>query len=500
MNPIRLALLMPLAILLSCGASSEEERESSEPSLNAAKAAEPTLYGRWKIVAINGSAPLSFGGEAGHPTLEFSPSRYGGSTGCNSFGGTGLLVGNRWFGEPPMATQQGCGALAAQERNIMTIAAGGPSISFRNEGEVELSSEAGSLRVRRESEEAVTPEPTLMLLAGTDWVVRTIDGHAPDPGRASERRMLRFNAEQWTLNGACGLLSGTWRQQGPSVRFEVEAPVPRRCAAEAAATDQRLRTAISALRQYVVGPNRELVMGGGEHWLVGQFEAAGAKADKAALLGEWRVEAVDGAQPLESPRPPSLIFGNSSYAIWDGCNHSEGIYLVVDGQLFTRGSGLSTLAACQADPLRPRIATVLGNNPRIAKTKEESIALVAASGTLRLNRLTARRFGTSEQLGLRAPATIELLKPRGRLMLLGANRFAIALDCGRIEGEWRGGQPSRFSPGPVERTAPACQSNPGSDPFLLAQFFTGGVHAVTGPNRDIVLLVNEDRSIAGRRE
>jgi hypothetical protein len=32
----------------------------------------------------------------------------------------------------------------------------------------------------------------------------------------------------------------------------------------------------------------------------------------------------------------------------------------------------------------------------------------------------------------------------------------------------------------------------------LSQFFTGNVLAVTGPNRDIVLLVNEHRSIAGR--
>jgi heat shock protein HslJ len=338
-----------------------------------------------------------------------------------------------------------------------------------------------------------------MLLAGTAWSLMTIDGRAPDPGRGSERRVLRFDADRWSLKGTCGLLSGSWRQQASDLRIEVQASVPKGCAPEAAATDSRLRTVMSALRSYVVGPNRELVMGGGEHWLVGQFEAATAKADKAALLGEWRVESVVGAKPLDRPRPPSLIFGASSYAIWDGCNHSEGIYLALDGQLFTRGSGLSTLAACEADPLRPRIATVLGSKPRIAKTKEGNIALVAASGTLQLDRLSARGFGSHEQLGLRAPATIELLRPRARL-ILGKNRFAITLDCGRIEGEWRGGQPSRFSPGPIERTAPSCDSRPGSDAFSLSQFFTGNVHAVTGPNRDIVLLVNEDRSIAGQLE
>jgi hypothetical protein len=32
----------------------------------------------------------------------------------------------------------------------------------------------------------------------------------------------------------------------------------------------------------------------------------------------------------------------------------------------------------------------------------------------------------------------------------------------------------------------------------MSQFFTGDILSVTGPNRDIVLLVNEDQSIAGR--
>jgi hypothetical protein len=83
-------------------------------------------------------------------------------------------------------------------------------------------------------------------------------------------------------------------------------------------------------------------------------------------------------------------------------------------------------------------------------------------------------------------------------MLQSGNRFAIILDCGRIEGEWRGGQPARFSPDPLERNAPNCDVRVGSDAFRLGQFFTGNVLAITGPNRDIVLLVNEDESIAGR--
>jgi heat shock protein HslJ len=503
MNPLRLALLLPLAwtalFASGCGAATEESRASATKAPAGAKAVAPTLYGRWRIVAVNGSPPLTFGGEAEHPSLVFSPSRFGGSTGCNSFGGTGLLVGERWFGEPPMATQQGCGALTAQESAIMGIAAGGPSISFAGADEAELRSPLGLIRLRREAPDEPAPaERHPMLLAGSAWELRAVDGSPPDSSRPPERRVLRFEEDRWTLNGACRPLSGRWRQQGADLRMEIDAASAGRCAPEATATDRRLRSAIAGLRNYVVGPNRELVIGGAGHWLVGQFDAAALKEDKALLVGEWRVESVDGQKPMQSPRPPSLIFGNSSFAFWDGCNHSEGIQIVLSRQLFTRGSGASTLASCPADPLRSRIGSVLGSNPRIAKTKEGSLSLVAATGTLHLSRMSARRFGTREQLGLRAPATIELLKPRGRLMLLASNRFAIMLDCGRIEGEWRGGQPARFSPGPAERTAPACDSRPGSDAFRVGQFFTGNVHAVTGPNRDIVLLVNENESIAGR--
>jgi hypothetical protein len=74
----------------------------------------------------------------------------------------------------------------------------------------------------------------------------------------------------------------------------------------------------------------------------------------------------------------------------------------------------------------------------------------------------------------------------------------VELRCGRIEGDWRAGQPARFSPDPLERTAPGCDRSPRSEASRLTRFFTGDVLAVTGPNRDIVLLVNEDLSLAGR--
>ncbi len=496
-------LLWVLLVAAGCGIVSEEPGAAGAGPAQAAEkeAPEPTLYGRWTITAINGSAPLRFPtAEAAQPSLVFSPTRYGGSSGCNSFGGTGLMVENRWFGEPPMATQQGCADLEGQEETIFAIAASGPSIRFLGASEAVLTSRAGSLRLRREGDGPAVPEPRPMLLAGTRWQVGTIDGNPlPAPG-GRHTRLLSFEADRWTLTGWCAPLAGSWRQAGEVVTMEMTPQPPRTCGPAQAAADEALRAMFAAGSRYVVGPNRELVMASGEHWLTGEFDRGFVGGGGIDLRGEWRIDTIDGAAPAARERPASLAFGRAGYAIWNGCNHSEGILLIHARQLFTLGSGVSTLALCPPDPLAARIGRIVGGNPRIARTAEGGLALVSPSGTLRLTRISSRAFGTGEQLGLRAPATIRLRDPQARLELLAGGRFAVVLDCGRIEGEWRGGQPARFSPGPLERTAPSCSHDPGSSAFRLSQFFTGDVLAVTGPNRDIVLLVNEDQGIGGRIE
>lgn len=398
-----------------------------------------------------------------------------------------------------MATQQGCGHLTAQEQAILAIASSGPAVAFQGAAEATLASSAGSLRLRREAApEPEALEPAPMLLAGTAWEVVGIDGRPVGELSRRRRARLSFEADRWTLDAGCSPLGGPWRQAGRAVIMETSSRQPAGCSPTLKAEDESIRAMIAAGPHYVVGPNRELVMGGGDHWLTAWFDR-GLEREAAALLrGEWRVEAVDGVAPKDMPRPPSLIFGRASYAVWDGCNHTEGILLVVAGQLFTRGSGASTLANCMPDPMRGRVPAVVGSNPRIAKTDGGGIALVAPSGTLRLKRVSGRAFGTGEQIGLRAPGNITLLNPRGRLALRSGGRFAVELRCGKVEGEWRGGQPSRFSPDPLERTAPDCDRSPGSEASRVSRFFTGDVLAVTGPNRDIVLLVNEGRSLAGR--
>lgn len=502
-RPVRIAQFAWAALFAtSCGTGAGDSNAVSarDTEATAAQAHEATLYGGWTVTAINGTAPLRSGtADPTRPSLFFAPARYEGYTGCNSFGGTGLLVGKRWFGEPPIATEQGCGDLTAQEQVIIGIASGGPAIALQGSTEATLTGAAGSLRLRREAEpEREALEPAPMLLAGTRWEVGGIDGHPVGVLSRRERARLIFEADRWTLDAGCSLLSGPWRQAGGAVAMRIASKQPSGCGPTLKAEDDSIRAMIAAGPRYVVGFNRELVMGGGDHWLTGRFDRSREREAADGLRGEWRVDAVDGAAPKAMPRPPSLIFGKAGYAVWDGCNHTEGVSLVVAGRLFTRGSGVSTMALCPTDPLRARIRGIVASNPQFARTSSDGMALVSRAGTLRMTRLSGRDFGTLKQLGLRAPRTISLLGPRAELMLLGGGRFAVALDCGRVEGNWRGGQPARFSPDPFERTAPNCPGGPGSAAFRLSRFFTGDVSAVTGPNRDIVLLVNEGESIAGQ--
>jgi heat shock protein HslJ len=428
--------------LAGCGKASQPK--DVEVSAEAAsKGAGSTLYGRWRITGINGSPLLRYdGAERSEPHLTFTPSGYIGSTGCNSFSGTGLLLGTRWFGEPPIATQQGCAHLAAQERAILSIASSGPKVALQGPAEATLSSATGSLRLRRET----VPEPDAtpaapMLLAGTEWEVGSIDGRPVGELNRRDRARLSFDADRWTINAGCSLLKGPWRQSGSAVVMEIVSKPPSACSPTSKAEDASIRAMVAAGPRFVVGPNRELVMGGGDHWLTGRF--AHEREGKAAtmLIGEWRVTAIGGAAVKAMRQPPSVIFGKSSYAVWDGCNHTEGVSLVVGGQLFTRGSGMSTIANCTKDQKEARVPAIVGSNPRIAKTESGGLVLAAPSGTLRLTRKSTRNFGTREEVGLRRPRNMTLLRPSARLALQSGGRFAVELACGRVEGSWRGGQP-----------------------------------------------------------
>jgi heat shock protein HslJ len=479
------ALVCGLAALAACTAASGPDREDA-PAEPAA-----SLAGRWHIVEVNSSPPLARpGGEGTPPAIAFTRDGYGGNSGCNSFGGIGLEVGNRWFAEPPMATMIGCGALNAQESLIYRVVAGGPAIEWRGADLVVLRAGGETLRLRRAGTVPAAQARPTMLLAGTRWALSTLDGRALVLAGAAAPLRLGFEADEWRLEAGCESRTGRWRQGEGSVRLHPATGASTRCGR---AGDALARTLAGRL-DYRVGPNGELVIASADHWIVGRRERDREDGQAQWLAGRWRIAAVDGAPTPASARPPELVFNAGAFFLWDGCRHSEGVAIALARKLFTRESGVATLAACPADPLQTKIAAILADAPRIARTAGTGVALVSAKGELRLSRLGATIAGAGARLGPRAGESFDLPTESGssaRLDLGPRGRFAVALDCGSFSGSWRGsgaGGAARFSPDALPK---ACERD--ADARSLAEMFTGDVHAAIGPKRDIALFANGER-------
>lgn len=157
MGTHRNAAFTALAVLLTvaCSAAPGEADRNATAAATGAREELPSLYGRWRIVALNGTPPRSIGSDPrSRPSIEFAPDRYRGSTGCNSFTGAGLLSGGRWFGETPLQTEQGCGDLTRQEEAVIGIVSGGPAVAFEGGDVATLTAAKGTLHLRREGASA----------------------------------------------------------------------------------------------------------------------------------------------------------------------------------------------------------------------------------------------------------------------------------------------------------------------------------------------------------
>jgi heat shock protein HslJ len=463
----------------------------------------PTLYGEWRIVEVNGAPARGRGSGTGGPSVSFEPSRYGGSSGCNQFGGNGLLVGERWFAEPPMATAIGCSDLEAQERGIYSIVAGGPQVEWEGRDTVVLRTTAGRLRLQRSGPlRELEPDRPPMWLAGTSWYLFSVDGATLELPGARQPVRLSFEADRYRLETPCGTRSGNWRQsEGMVVTEPPGASEARNCAKGARRQSDSAAEAATGSLKYVTGVNGEFVLTNGEHWVVGRRDLTSAREDPHLLSGQWRVASVDGVAPPAGERPAELAFGPGGYAVWDGCMHSEGVAIAYRRKLFTRGSGMSTLANCPADEIRFKINRVVGSRPRIGLTEDGGVALISPAGTLRLQRKSRRAFGLGIETFLRAGSTFDLLTSStsdARLTVGPGNRFSLALACGTMSGSWRsdrgaGGTHARFGP---DRPPEGCDNDPVAR--RLFNFFAGDVLSAVGPNKDIALFVSGEEGLPAR--
>ena len=507
------ALLLTLG---ACAAPSEpppppEPKAEAAAPAPAATLGEATIFGRWRIVSLNGAPPSTGIGRTDgrdRPYLVFGPGSYGGNTGCNSFGGYAVLVGDRLYASGAMQTAIGCGTLMAQEEAILRALAASPSLALAPGGRLTLTSAGRSMVLERDAAGQQPPRSveTPTILAGTTWTVGGVDGEWL---RNQGGLTLSFEADRWTLNGPCGTRSGGWRQSGDRID-PMGAPTvaARPCPADAAALDGRIAALLVSPTRFATGPNGEILIGGGGHWLTGERPRADPTDDAPLLAGTWRIAAIDGAPPA-SGTEPGIAFGPRSYSGGTGCNGFQGHYLAHHRRFFT-GRTIQTQMGCGALTTQERrIIALLDSAPAIARAGDGELALVDRQGRLLLHRTGTTASPPQGRFWTGVPLQAELTMldgqslrerytdPETRLRVT-AQRFDIYTGCARLGGIWRRRGPGiEFLTDPEEPPKGACGGALVERLQTFMRFMNGQARVLIGPSGELI-IAGEEHWLTGR--
>ena len=476
---------------------------SAAPSQPAAPApATPDLLGQWRIIALDGRDPV-VGREGRPPVLTFDEQGYGGYAGCNAFGGQGLAHEGRFYGGFAMSTAMACGApFDAQETGVQRLLGSAPRIEWLGPDRVAFVASARRMELIRigplPADRFVAPTTPL---TGTAWSFGALDGRAIEMPGARSGPVLTIEGDRFTLATPCLEGEGSWTQTGPgAATLTPERRSPRACNPASRGQSEAWLAAMRGPLRYGNGPNGEILIAGGGHWMVGDLVRRGS-SEAASLAGRYEVAGGPTAADRNGARPAELILTRNAYYLWDGCNHSEGLAIPFERQLFLHGSGLTTLANCLPGRDDVRFNRIILSEPRIGRIPG-GLLLSSPAGAVRLRRTGEAPPGTGGvTTRLDSGMRFTLLgTPGGTLAILPGNRFRLTQPCGVTEGRWRAAPGERdgavrFGP---DRHAQACERDPAARP--LQRLFLGNADVAIGPNRDIALFVGRTGAVRARLE
>jgi heat shock protein HslJ len=510
----RLGLCASVAVLLAaCAAAPEPPAEdmpaaevAEQPAAPKPALTEAELTGTWRIASLNGAPPL------GRPRIVLGASGYGGNTGCNDFGGYAVFDGERYYGSPASQNLMGCPAVMAQEEAILRLFTSAPHVAKGDGSTLVLSGGGREMVLTRDPTDpaARAPDDPPPVLVGTRWTIREIDGERLP---FESGRTLVFEADRWTVEGLCGAPSGSWRQQGGRILTKAEPTPPSEvCPAADRQFAERLGVMLAARPGFVTGPNGEILIGGGGHWLWGERPRQ-ALADEAPLLGgRWRIVGIDGRPPAEG-REAGLAFGPTGYSGGTGCNGMQGLYLAHGRRLFT-GWGVQTQMGCggPVGAQEKRIVALLGSGPRIGVAGGGEIALMDSEGSVRLRREPGgEAWGPDATAWAGQPLEGEVLfidgeptqmrstEPEVRLRLTREG-WELRSGCGRIGGIWRRREGVlEFLTDSDTKADGACAGILGKRFSALSRLGNGGVRGLVGPSGELLLAGAEHWIVARMR-
>lgn len=447
------ATALTLGLLASCSVK-DADRSAATPVENGqvpsgSAVLEATAFeGRWLITTFDGRppvAPLQEGAFGRSPSVAFTRTGYGATAGCNSLGGIGTRHGERYYTMPGPQTLIGCqGALAVQENVLDAVMRASPTISTIGDGELQLTGGGHRLTLRRDSQSPAQPVEAAPMLAGARFHIISVDGVHLAPRSQTDRRPLAFDAETWRATPVCGTVSGKWRQDGWTLEASDITVSRTRCDASGPAVDTAIRELFASRPHFAGGPNGEILIAGGGHWLAAERDPAALGRDTPRLAGSWDIVRLDGRPPAsETPAtPPRLDFGATSYGGSTGCNSILGNFVARAGRLYTY-PGPTTEKGCGAlSAQENRIYALLRGSPRIGRSGND-VQLVDAAGSMVLRRaerpaqssqaaqsLPTRYAGTAISLN-GEPTQNRASDPASRINIAG-NEVRIDIGCGMV--------------------------------------------------------------------
>jgi heat shock protein HslJ len=228
------------------------------------------LDGRWRILSVDGQAPAPRPVHPRAPVLSFTDHSWGGTAGCNSFGGLGLLADGHYAVHSVSSTLIGCHDLAGrQEQAISDMFFARPRVAFVGEDRVRFESPSHRVELERIGPNQDPPPPRgRPELRDTSWRVLMMDG---EPASATPAGgMLSFGDGEWQGTVSCATFSGSWRREGDRIAVgERIATTEQLCPPDRARIDARFADLMRSNPRYLVGPNGELLLAGAGHALTG---------------------------------------------------------------------------------------------------------------------------------------------------------------------------------------------------------------------------------------
>jgi len=221
-------------------------------------------------LSIDGRPPASRWDGERAPVLVFSAYEFGGTAGCNDFGGLGLLADGRYTIHSWSSDARSCpGELNEQEEGLRKLFSGRPNVRMASATRLRLDGGDHAVELERAGPNNKQPLAGPKALAGTDWRIETIDGVVDTVDPAA--RVLGFTATNWSGSAACATLYGTWRSQSDRIVVGPEvATTEQNCPPDLARTDDALFELMRSNPRYLIGPNGELLIAGGGHALAGE--------------------------------------------------------------------------------------------------------------------------------------------------------------------------------------------------------------------------------------